>query len=724
MSCIICNQCLQINNNASDEVWIKSDPEKSNHETILTHFFNYFHIHLPLASEYWTLTADDLPFCPTCEYMAGKLVDLKEKLEIVKNDLAVTERWMKSQIKKISRSTGCSDLSDKQSREDARVQTIRDLIVGPVIRLTRLPKTETRVRNYNNQPKAPSETGGKKYRRLSRKKIKSEVDTETFSKPDVLNGSQTELCTTAVGIKKLGKNSPKKKTVTSSEGIEETKPLELLEGVSEVVNSNEQILLDSQNDPDNFTDLIVLKGETVTFELAFAKTVDSSDFRDENSVVPELEIVEEVPRFCHEEIVEEVPKFCHEEIVGGDDILDLETDPLQSAGDSVDEDFVVSEGEETAEAEEEERSDTETKKYVGLKQQGSCNPFSKPARAIKKLEGEDRYLYHDKLEFTGNPTVGYQCIKCSNGHNYANRHGIYLHLRNHLRYPDRSKKSRTSKEKVKRIDGEDDRYIFDGKLEFMGNDQSGYNCSLCPEWTFPNQERVLRHFLIHLRDTTLGNTNTKCPICGKVLVSPGGLKNHIKAHDDSSKLICEVCGKYCKTVKALGCHMRFNHGKVEFHECDICGKKIRGDDSHLRSHKNSVHLKLKKWCCEFCGKGFSYGPSLQRHLLSAAHSSEKQYSCDVCGEQFRHLLSKIKHMRRFHSQPSDNASATQQPDSEVQDSDEDVGLKSLRCKLCGLKYQRNCHLTRHLAQIHGVVSEKKQPKLGKRQAKAVTVTDT
>ena len=48
----------------------------------------------------------------------------------------------------------------------------------------------------------------------------------------------------------------------------------------------------------------------------------------------------------------------------------------------------------------------------------------------------------------------------------------------------------------------------------------------------------------------------KCNVCGRQLLSKGGLAMHLKSHDDFIPLECQLCSKTCKTARGLRTHMK------------------------------------------------------------------------------------------------------------------------------------------------------------------------
>ena len=80
-------------------------------------------------------------------------------------------------------------------------------------------------------------------------------------------------------------------------------------------------------------------------------------------------------------------------------------------------------------------------------------------------------------------------------------------------------------------------------------------------------------------------------------------------------LICEYCGKGCKSKSKLVRHIITHTGeKSSF--CNTCGRSFR-DKYTLRRH-TLIHTSAKPFPCKLCGKNFRLKSTLERHLASHA----------------------------------------------------------------------------------------------------------
>ena len=66
-------------------------------------------------------------------------------------------------------------------------------------------------------------------------------------------------------------------------------------------------------------------------------------------------------------------------------------------------------------------------------------------------------------------------------------------------------------------------------------------------------------------------------------------------------------------VSQLSSHMKINHIKQKYHNCDLCGKAF-SQAGHLKIHINAVHNGQKDLKCDTCGKLFSQAGTLKNHI--------------------------------------------------------------------------------------------------------------
>lgn len=116
------------------------------------------------------------------------------------------------------------------------------------------------------------------------------------------------------------------------------------------------------------------------------------------------------------------------------------------------------------------------------------------------------------------------------------------------------------------------------------------------------EEEQLEHF-----KSTKGRKFT-CKFCGKVYVSLGALKMHIRTHTLPCK--CHICGKAFSRPWLLQGHIRTHTGEKPY-KCHMCQRAF-ADRSNLRAHLQT-HSDVKKYSCKTCHKTFSRMSLLLKH---------------------------------------------------------------------------------------------------------------
>ena len=168
-----------------------------------------------------------------------------------------------------------------------------------------------------------------------------------------------------------------------------------------------------------------------------------------------------------------------------------------------------------------------------------------------------------------------------------------------------------------------------------------------------------------------GRKEYRCGICGKLLMTSRGRREHVANHSKERIHKCDLCDKSYVTLGNLTAHKTIVHCPKE-HKCQLCDgefKYLRLLDRHLRckhgptlfkcTHENCertfstkgkmrihefIHTGLKPFTCENCGKSFNMKNNLKKH--SYIHSDARNFICDICGASFKQpfILTRHRHL--------------------------------------------------------------------------------
>ncbi len=111
-----------------------------------------------------------------------------------------------------------------------------------------------------------------------------------------------------------------------------------------------------------------------------------------------------------------------------------------------------------------------------------------------------------------------------------------------------------------------------------------------------------------LRNFGLKARKFTCKYCGKIYISLGALKMHIRTHTLPCK--CNICGKAFSRPWLLQGHIRTHTGEKPY-QCTLCQRAF-ADRSNLRAHLQT-HSDVKKYSCQTCRKTFSRMSLLAKH---------------------------------------------------------------------------------------------------------------
>merc|ERR1712000_369082 len=98
----------------------------------------------------------------------------------------------------------------------------------------------------------------------------------------------------------------------------------------------------------------------------------------------------------------------------------------------------------------------------------------------------------------------------------------------------------------------------------------------------------------------------------------------------------------------LNVHIKSVHLKVKF-DCEFCDYQST-QKSHLKTHINTVHLKLKPFQCNECDQSFGQSGHLKRHVDSVHKKIRFHCSFDGCNKSFSRKTQLNQHFKLHEAQ--------------------------------------------------------------------------
>ncbi len=170
---------------------------------------------------------------------------------------------------------------------------------------------------------------------------------------------------------------------------------------------------------------------------------------------------------------------------------------------------------------------------------------------------------------------------------------------------------------------------------------------------------------VHVRIYHEGSEESKCDFCDNDFKKKSELIRHMMAVHEKQKVKCPFCDRTLAKVSQMKMHVRSEHKDQELDKIKTFGLDLSGN-----------------YACHVCDDKFYLAASLSMHLR-IQHSSEKDnnFDCDICLEEFKNKSDLFKHVKAIHENP-----------------------ESLKCVLCGGRFQSRVIMEDHLARGHSIYS--------------------
>ncbi|GFO49988.1 Zinc finger protein 226 [Plakobranchus ocellatus] len=179
------------------------------------------------------------------------------------------------------------------------------------------------------------------------------------------------------------------------------------------------------------------------------------------------------------------------------------------------------------------------------------------------------------------------------------------------------------------------------------NQTSDLQCQLCSKMFTTTREAAI-HKHTHFKGKLC------CKMCGKISESRSEHYFHCKSHDPVERsYLCSKCGRSFITLADLETHQKRHEVQAKerkYHDpfiCTVCGKAYVGRNS-LTIHMK-VHAGVFDLPCDLCPKKFKTWAELRHHRR--VHTNEKPYVCNVCSRTFSRHSTLANHRRSHNERP-------------------------------------------------------------------------
>ncbi|XP_072036788.1 uncharacterized protein [Amphiura filiformis] len=162
-------------------------------------------------------------------------------------------------------------------------------------------------------------------------------------------------------------------------------------------------------------------------------------------------------------------------------------------------------------------------------------------------------------------------------------------------------------------------------------------CKVCGK-VMSSCSGLREHELIHS-----GDRPYKCDICSRGFANRSNLRRHVMIHDNDRPFVCEVCKMTFNRLASLQQHERCHTGEKPY-GCSICGLFFTSKSTRRKHERRHTKKKDKK--CKFCEKTFWDTYSCRMH--ERVHTGDLPFECSLCVKKFPERNVLMRHMKLVH----------------------------------------------------------------------------
>ncbi|XP_017969126.1 transcription factor Ouib [Drosophila navojoa] len=131
-----------------------------------------------------------------------------------------------------------------------------------------------------------------------------------------------------------------------------------------------------------------------------------------------------------------------------------------------------------------------------------------------------------------------------------------------------------------------------------------------------------------------------CELCGTHANSKVSFERHMRKHTGERPFGCEECSARFLSAAELRAHGLTHTGERPF-PCRYCERRYMSYTGRLKHER--MHTNDRPYVCAECGKAFTNSYVLKNHML--VHTGERLFRCDICERDFQRKTHLKMHYR-------------------------------------------------------------------------------
>uniref|UniRef100_A0A336MP44 CSON004200 protein n=1 Tax=Culicoides sonorensis TaxID=179676 RepID=A0A336MP44_CULSO len=224
-------------------------------------------------------------------------------------------------------------------------------------------------------------------------------------------------------------------------------------------------------------------------------------------------------------------------------------------------------------------------------------------------------------------------------------------------------------------------------------------CPFSPNKAYKNIDMHLsrkHRELKTIKCTTMGCRRTfyTTEMLAEHLLKDCGRRPSVIRKENEREFTCKFCGRKFDHYQKVRSHENGHRTRIKAakegprYKCDICQRYFM-EKKNVKSHIESVHLRIQKLHCKECNLKFYSGSGFRYHKNSV-HKNRKTFKCQFCDYETKVKLLLNRHLKR-HDNPKGYLKVTKQNDNTVIKNNNQSEIEH-ELSICLKKIKTNQHL--------------------------------